>query len=394
MTSGCALNRTAVGPTDLLNAQAEIPEEELLDVGIELFNPGKINSDDENDENKILAEIRKSESRFLPNHLKNTLQRTGQWGAVRVTPAESYAMDVNIAGEIIESDGDILVVKITAADATGKVWFEKTYEAEAGKNAYKHSTKGEKDAFQDLYNTIANDLANAKNEVTTSQLRIIRKTSELKFAADIAPDAFGDYLVKTEDGLYIIDHLPAENDSMMDRVGTLREREYMLIDTVNEYYDLFYDGVWDSYGNWRKSHREELLAMRDIESSARNRYMLGAAAIIGAIALEMLGSGNTSTLRNVMVVGGAVAIKSGMDKSDDANIHEDAIQEMDESFNAEVAPMVLDIEGQTVKLTGSAEEQYLAWRQLLKDIYISETDFEIQSVSDVNTIKNPNDNPY
>jgi hypothetical protein len=33
----------------------------------------------------------------------------------------------------------------------------------------------------------------------------------------------------------------------------------------------------------------------------------------------------------------------------------------------------VDVDGQTVELTGSAETQYATWRRLLKDIHRSET---------------------
>lgn len=386
---GCAANKK-ISPTDIVNAQADIPEQELLDVGVQIFDPGEISSEPE--DTGILPEIRKTESRFFANHLKNTLQKTGQWGAVRVIPSESDVIDVHVNGEIVESNGDVLVLKIKASDATGKIWFERTYEAEADGNSYKEIKKVEKDAFQDLYNTVANDLVRARKELPSSERRKIRIVSQLKFASDLAPDAFGDYLRKSDDGLYTINHLPAANDALMNRVLNVREREYMLVDTINGYYDQFYYDIWESYENWRKSHREELLAMRKVEASARNRYMLGAAAIAGAIALEVLSSGRTSTARNVMVLGGAAAIKSGFDRSADAKIHEEAIREMDDSFEAEVAPMVLDIEGHTVELTGSAEEQYQAWRQLIREIYITETGFQINPAASPNAAPNPSVN--
>ena len=378
LISGCAFNRTTVESTNLANARSEIREQELMDVGIEIFEPIEIDADAE--EQDILSGVRKAEARFFPNHLKSTLQRSGHWGAVRVIPDNTAAMDVFVKGQIIESDGEVLVLEITASDASGTVWFERTYAAEAKSKFYSESRKYEKDVFQDLYNKIANDLVEARASLTSAQIQEIRQISQIKFASDLAPDAFGDYLRKTDNGIYRVDHLPADSNPMMIRVLSIRERENMLVDTVNEHYDLFYDEMWDSYESWRKAHREEVLALRKVEGSVRNRYLLGGAAIIGAIALEILVGGNTSTLRNVMVIGGATAIKSGYDRSADTQIHEDAIQELDDSFEAEVAPMVVDVEGRTVKLTGSAEQQYQSWRRLLREIYASETGFALMPV--------------
>ena len=46
---------------------------------------------------------------------------------------------------------------------------------------------------------------------------------------------------------------------------------------------------------------------------------------------------------------------------------------MANSFDSEVQPIVMNVEGQVVKLTGSLEVQYAEWRQMLRQIYAAET---------------------
>jgi len=58
-----------------------------------------------------------------------------------------------------------------------------------------------------------------------------------------------------------------------------------------------------------------------------------------------------------------------------ANIHREEIRELSESFVAEAAPMVVQVQGETMRLTGTAEAQYESWRKLLREIYESETGF-------------------
>ena len=66
-----------------------------------------------------------------------------------------------------------------------------------------------------------------------------------------------------------------------------------------------------------------------------------------------------------------------------ANLHREEIKELSESFVAEAAPMVLQVQGETLRLTGTAEAQYESWRKLLRDIYEAETGFtESIEVSD------------
>ena len=76
-----------------------------------------------------------------------------------------------------------------------------------------------------------------------------------------------------------------------------------------------------------------------------------------------------------MILGGVYAIKTGFDKDSETDIHRDSIIELDESFSSEASPLVVEVEGETHELTGSAEVQYTQWRALLKRIYISETGF-------------------
>jgi hypothetical protein len=48
------------------------------------------------------------------------------------------------------------------------------------------------------------------------------------------------------------------------------------------------------------------------------------------------------------------------------------LKELSESFQNEVAPQVVDVEGRMLKLTGTAEEQYREWRKLLHEMYVED----------------------
>ncbi len=377
LASGCAhQSKQVLEQRSLVSAQMEIPEDQLLDVGVVVFDPGLSEEPGEQEEGN-LEEIRKAESRYFATHLKNTLQNSGQWGAVRVVASTEAVTDVQITGRIVESDGVILSIAIIARDVTGRLLLDDVYEQQLEENtSYPDMGRGNREAFQNLYNAVANDLLDARQKLKVKELRSIRKTAMLTFAEDLAPDAFSGYLEEGDDSRTQIVRLPAADDPMVKRMDRMRERDGMLIDTIDGYYDNFYGEMQESYGNWRKIHREELIAKREIEAASRDRYLLGAAAILGAIALEVAGIPGTSILQSVMVVGGAVVIKSGWDKGEEAEIHSDAIKELDQSFESEVKPQVLDVEGQTVKLQGSAETQYENWRHMLRKIYDAETGFE------------------
>ncbi len=129
LISGCATMRSEVADgVRPVNATHELESSELLDVAIVVFDSVEL-TDREIRNLGLSKEIRQAEERYIPIHLKYTMQRTGQWGAVRVVPAESDAQ-VQVKGTIIHSDGEQLVVDIEAFDARGVKWFEKSYSEE------------------------------------------------------------------------------------------------------------------------------------------------------------------------------------------------------------------------------------------------------------------------
>ena len=73
------------------------------------------------------------------------------------------------------------------------------------------------------------------------------------------------------------------------------------------------------------------------------------------------------------VLGGMYAFKSGLDKRAEIKVHAESLKQLGDSFQSEVQPMVVDVEGRTLQLKGSAEEQYAEWRQLLRELYEDET---------------------
>ena len=57
----------------------------------------------------------------------------------------------------------------------------------------------------------------------------------------------------------------------------------------------------------------------------------------------------------------------------EALVHAETMRELGDTFDAEVRPAVLEVEGKTITLSGSVESQFDQWRELLRDIYVTET---------------------
>ncbi len=359
-----------------LMAQRELSENELLNVSIRVFDPGKLPADAKQ-RRGLSPEIREAEARFAPVHLKYTLQRSGYWGAVRVVPNDDNGSEVLVTGRIEYSDGESAALTVEAVDSRNILWFKKTY-AETTRPMDRNGTEPEKkDLFQDLFNTIANDLVVYRNRLQPRELDEIRRIAELRYGAEMAPDVFGQYLARDKYGRIHLVHLPADDDPMLARVRKIKTRDDMLIDAINGYYEAYYRDLWEPYTNWRKFRTEEVIALRELEREALAQQVLGVAAIVGAIAISAAADVDTraatSTLQDVMLAGGAYAIYSGMQKGEESRINREAIEELGVSFSSEAEPLVIEVEGETIRLTGSAEQQYARWRKLLKELYARET---------------------
>ena len=352
----------------------EIPESQLLNASIEVFDPGAL-PEDEKEANGLSMDIRKAEARYMPEQLRATMEKTGYWGAVRVVPRGLGNGELLVSGIILESNGLQLDLQVTAKDASGHKWFTREYRAGVEADYYQSSgLSGE--VFQPLYNTIANDLATFLKSLTEDDISSIHRVAELRFAADIAPEAYNGYLDINETGEYTVVHLPSNDDPMYGRVQAIQERDLLMIDTLNGHFDNFHREMQQPYTEWRKARSDEAEKQRALEKAALNRTLLGVASIVGAIFVGVAApeyNSGLDTLTDVMVLGGAAAIKSGMDKRSEAVIHRESIEELGTSFSSEARPLVVEVEGKTVELTGSAEAQYEQWRVLMGQIYASET---------------------
>ncbi len=374
--NGCApYHARKVGPTDIIKAQEEIPEDQLLDVGIQVFESGKITEEQAKEEHTS-PEVRKAETHFIPYHLKNTLQQSNYWGAVRVLPARTESIDVLVKGKILESNGENLAVQIDVVDATGTSWFSKNYKSQATSGWYSGNLMGEKDAYQDLYNAMSNDMVKYLTTLTPEKIKTIRTVSKLKFAIDFAPSAYSGYLAKDKKNIMTVNRLPADEDPVMIRLLKIRERENMYIDTLNAYYEEYYSEMWSSYENWRKLNYEEIKAIKKIKRDATIRKIAGGLLLAGAVALSAGDADNVGGLQVGMILVGGQVIVQGFNITKEAELHSAVIKELSESFGSEMRPIVMEFEGQQYELTGSAEEQFQRWKELLEKIYILETGFD------------------
>ena len=359
--------------TPVVRDSQGVPEDLLLDVGVAMFDPG-LDELDGDQEELTNHQVRVAESRYAPYLLAETLQRSANWGIVRLMPNHSSPMDVYITGTILESNGESMRMRVHVADSTGKDWYTKVYDQEISQFSYDPSQRQQSDPFQILYNNIANDLLVwKKNNITDEEVVEIRTISEILFARRFSPDVFDPYLSTSRNGIYQINSLPADSDPVLERIRDIRERDFMFIDTIQDYYATYVRQMRLPYDSWREQSYHETITLRELEASAKRRFIAGAVAVVGGLAAATQGSNYATQAGGAFGVGaGAYLIRSGFDKRAEARIHMEALEELGQSLENEVAPQVINLDDRTITLTGSVEEQYEQWREILADLYAAE----------------------
>lgn len=354
--------------------QAAEPQQEdlLLDIGIAVFDANIPEDYDEQIKQIIQPEIRRAEANYMAYFQKNLLQSTGNWGAVRVVPRDTHAVDLVVSAKILRSNGESMKLEVSARDSRGHKWLDKTYTALASKYAYADTIPEDIDPFQQIYNEVADDLLAVRESLSDETLTEIRRTSEMRFAQDFAPDAFATHVRPKDNGEFEVLRLPAQNDPMLTRVRKIREREYLFIDTLDDHYDKFHRDMYASYQNWRKASYDEAIAYNKLRAQARARTVAGAASIVGGIAAQSSDNNIARIGGYGGIIGGAVTLRSALLKYGDAKIHSDVLQELGISAEAEITPHTIELENESLRLQGNVDEQYKELREILKQIYADE----------------------
>ncbi len=343
-----------VGAVTLMTTAQPPPEDLQLDVGVRVFGNESQDLGITPINEETFARIRAMEKHYLPVVLRNTLVASNHWGVVRVLPEDDPSVDLLIRGTIIESSGATLTLHVQATDSSGHDWLDRVYSGRAYSMHYQQTPAGMgdvpteemKDPFRDVYAQIANDLLMARMELTERDIETLIHISELNHASDLSPDAFDAMLRPDEQGRLTLARLPADNDPMLARVAAMRERHHIFIDTIDEYYDALYLDVKHLYDLWRQYSHDQVVEAQTSRRRARN---------------SMQSADNFEVLRR------------NYDRYRWAKIFEQEFVGLAAGFVNETAPAVLELSRRVHGLTGSVEEQYAQWRELLRALFELET---------------------
>lgn len=369
-TQAAILKVTSSTPLMLIQSEDNYPESALLDVGIIPFGVGlEFNAEDET----VLPAVRSAEGVYFANQLAKTIEQSGAWGAVRTIAKEDVVVDLIVKGVISQSDGQTLDLEVEATDSSGKVWFSENYSQVVGKYAYDRRLKRNRDPFQNTFNQISNDLLQFRQSLNAERAVTLRAISNVRFAQQFAPDAFFDYLGENADGELELLRLPAEQDTVYLRTQKIRERDYLYIDTMQDYYDHFSQNMHEPYQNWRRASYDVVVKIDRYNSQGNQRIFAGVLAVVAGIYGRYEGNNRyTSDFGTATAAAGGFLIKSGLEKKSGKTQFIENLSEMGASLEMEIEPQIIKLDDSAVTLSGTVDAQYEQWKVLLKKIYHAE----------------------
>ena len=343
-----------VGEVSLKIAEAEPAQHQLLDIGIVVFDDDEDESAARTYGDRVFAEVRDKEIRYLPFLLRKVLIESQQWGAVRVLPEADPSVDLLISGKILRSSGTELAIQIDSADSTGRSWLSAIYGDAAMLSDYPEEIRftpsrpfipsEHQEPFQDLYEKIGNDLVAIRDTLSVSALQTIHDVSTLVYANDLSPESFGHMLATNDEGLLEAASLPAKSDPMFARVEDMRVRHHAFIDTVDEYYGALHDEMLQAYIMWRRHSydQQEQLVSRKQEPISQDFFSSSS---------------------------GYLTMTQRYNRFRWSKIYRQEFQELAAGFNQELAPAILELNEQIHGLSGTMAEQYVQWRRILRQLF-------------------------
>ena len=344
-----------------------------LDVIIPVFDPGLSENAENYEEEGIWPELRRAESNRFAYKLKQALDNSHEFGAVRVTPDESASGDLYVLGKIEESNGQDVEFGLNVVDISGKEWVDETFEHEVQESFYKNYRNRGKDPYDPVFKEAADEIIDALKMRSTAELDNLKYMTGLRFGASFNDEAFMEYM-DTEDDFIELISKPGDNDPLYQRVMAIRVREQLFLDNLQQNYDFFSQNMDYSYLEWQKASFVELTLLQ--QARREGIYKAVAGVFLIALAITTGISGFSSAVFDSMAiaagVGGGVLVAGGYKSKKEAQLHQDAINELGESINIEMESQVISLNDETVELTGNIQQQFMQWREFLKRIYEQE----------------------
>ncbi len=351
-----------------------------MDVIIPVFDPGLSENAENYEEEGIWPELRRAEANRFAYKLKQALDDSNTFGAVRVTPDKTASGDLYVLGMIEESNGEDVKFRLNVVDISGKEWLDDTFKYEVKESFYNNYRISGTDPYDPVFKEAADEIIKKLKKRSFSELDDLKYIADLRFGASLNDTAFMEYMNTDKNYIKLVGK-PSDNDPMLQRVTAIRVREQLFVDSLQQNYASFSQNMDDSYLRWQEASYTENQLRKEAETKSAMKA-LGGILLIGLTIAAAVASGNNSssgvpdpTLVTAAIAGGMASawmLSSSFQSKEEAEFHKGAIDELGESINLELAPRVVSFEDETVELTGNIQEQFTQWRQFLKRIYEQE----------------------
>lgn len=369
---------SAVERAAALERAASVRTKPRLDVVVPVFDPGLSKKAEMYAEPGVWPELRRAEANRFAHKLKLALEETGAFGAIRVTPDATATGDLYVLGAIEESNGETVAIDLEVRDSSNARWFGQSFEHAVVQGFYKNIRNKGTDAYDPVFARAAAYVVEQLDRQPDADLERLKLLTDLRFGASLTEEAFTNHLGREADH-YVLTSYPSADDPMLRRTKDVRVRDQLFIDDLQDHYRAFSDKMDESYRVWQEHSLIEVEAQRKAKRRALLQGLAGAALVgLGIAALSTMPSSTAATTAGLAGgVVGAIMIGKGFQTSKEAKVHRDALNELGESIDVELAPQVVEFHEQTEKLTGDAKEQFSQWRAFLKKIYEQERTPEV-----------------
>lgn len=391
--SGCASNTrttSTVGPPPSSSfSQSEksnyVRPTSIVDVIIPVFDPGLPEDPSDYDDENIWPELRRAEANRFAYKLKEKLETTGRFGAIRVTPDSTATGDLYILGRIEQSNGEEVEIEIEVVDISGKRWLDESFEHEVSEAFHKDLRNKGLDPYDPVFEEAAAEIVEELNDHSLQELNDLHYLADLRFGANFSETTFVQYM-EMDDGEYSLVSKPSDQDPMLQRVQAIRVRDQLFIDGLQDNYASFSEQMNESYLMWQEQSLFETQAERAAGRKAIGQAV-GGVLLIGLAVLSAVAGSNSNRTGSSAAgatgaiiggIAGASLMSSSFKTSEEAKVHRDSLNELGESVDMAMAPQVIAFEKESVKLTGDAKEQFSQWRAFLQRIYAEERTPDVQ----------------
>jgi hypothetical protein len=341
-----------------------------LDVIIPVFDPN-IPKKDKDD---VWPEVRRAEANRFAWMMKQALEKSQAFGAVRVTPDDSGFGEIYVHGKILRANGEDIRLEITVNDIRGKkkTWIKrKKFKYRVQESFHKSPRTRGTDSYAPIFDMITQEIVKRLAKKKAKDLEKLPALTEMRFANMFGSEYFGQYL-KVKNKSYKLAGLPDETDQVYAKIRSMRIQEQLFVDQLQPQYEDFSNRMNPHYLAWQ----EHALPIAKERRKQKKAAVLGTLLAVGGVV-----AGAASDNSTIQTVGIAAAVGGGLlayKKFGDAKASASVLDEMGSTLNLDMGTQVVEFEGIQTKLGGDVIDQFIGYRMHLLKIYESEYTPDVQ----------------